>query len=149
MLTLLQSSGLSGRRAGFTLVEVLVALAIMLAGLVAVVAAFPNMLQAQRQAELLTLGTALGQLRVEELRRDNDRNNRLILEVQSLTVPTDPIVFPSEPRLAYSFSGTTVLYANQPANDPRAFPGVARLLIRYAPSYRASQDVIDEIRFDR
>ena len=134
---------------GFTLIEVLVALAIMLAGLIAVVASFPNMLAAQRQAELLTIATALGQSKAEELRRDNDVNNRLILAVRSLTTPTFSLTFPNEPRLAYSFSGTSVLYADAPANDPRGFPGVARVLIRYAPEYRASQEVIYEIRFDR
>lgn len=137
------------RRLGFTLIEVLVALAIMITGLLVVVAAFPNMLQAQRQAEILTIATALAQKKADETRRDNDVGNRLMLQIQSLTQPTAPLVFPEDERLTYSFSGVSLLYAQQPGDDPRGYPGVARVIIRYAPSFRSSQDVVYELRFDR
>jgi type II secretory pathway pseudopilin PulG len=136
-------------RAGISLIEVLVAMAILLAGLTTLVASFPLMLQGSRDAELLTIGAALAQQKAEEIRRDDSTNRRLVTTIQNRATPTDPIVFPQEPRLAYSFSGQTILYATvTDPSDPRTFSGVARVLIRYAPSYRPTQDVLYELRFN-
>ena len=136
-------------RAGFTLLEVLVALAILIAGLLALAASFPLMLQSGRDAELITIAAALAQQKAEEIRRDDSADHRLVTAIRNRATPTDPIVFPLEPRLEYSFSGKTILYATvTDPNDPRAVSGVARVIIRYAPNYRPSQDVIDELRFN-
>jgi prepilin-type N-terminal cleavage/methylation domain-containing protein len=135
------------REVGFSLIEVLVGLAILAAGLIAIAAIFPTTLQAGRDAELITRATGLAQQKAEEIRRDNDREGRLIAEIRARTTPTDPLVFPNEPRLEYSFSGTSLLYPFNAA-DPRSTPGIARVIIRYAPSYRPHQEVLYELRFN-
>src|SRR5687767_5793332 len=58
---------------GFTLIEVVVALGILLAGLIAIASIFPATLQAGRQSELLTRAVGLAEQKAEEIRRDNDR----------------------------------------------------------------------------
>jgi type II secretory pathway pseudopilin PulG len=139
----------TGVGGGFSLLEVLVAMGILVAGMLALSASFPMMLRVGRDAELLTMAAALAQQKAEEIRRDDTADRRLISAIQTQTVPTPPVVFPQEPRLEYSFSGQTVLYADTAdPQDPRALSGVARVLIRYAPEYRASQDVIYELRFN-
>lgn len=132
---------------GFSLIEVLVGLGILLAGLVAIAAVFPTTLQATRDAELLTRAAALAQEKAEEIRRDNDREGRLIAEIRSRTTPTAPLVFSSEPRLEYSFCGRSLLYPESAA-DPRSTAGIARVIVRYAPAYRPAQEVVYELRFN-
>lgn len=132
-----------------SLLEVLVALGILTAGLLTVLAVFPYTLQAQRDAELLTKAAALAQMKVEEIRRDDSVDGALLSEIKTMSDPSEPIVFQNEPRLAYQFCGRTLLYGSEadPA-DPRAQSGVARVIIRYAPSFRPTQDVIYELRFN-
>lgn len=137
----------SFRRRGFSLLEVLIGLAILLAGLLGVMAVFPYTLRSQREAEALSLAAPLAQMKAEEIRRDDDRTGRLVREIKRLEQPTPPIVFPNEPRLTYSFSGRSLLYPNA-GGDPRGLPNVARVIVRYAPDYRPSQDVLYELRFD-
>ena len=132
---------------GLTLLEVLVGLAILTAGLVSIAAVFPYTLKAQRHAEMLTLAAPLAQMKVEEIRLMDDRNGRLKNAIRALTEPTPPIAFLSEPRLAYSFCGRTLMYAGGDPADPRATPGVARVIIRYAAAYRPEQGVVYELRF--
>ena len=134
---------------GYTLIEVLVALAILLAGVLAIVLFFPRTLSASAEAVLVTEAAVLAQMKAEEIRRDDDVQGTLVKAIADRTTPTDPIPFVQEPNLAYSFSGRTILYpADQPGDgDPRNDEGVARVLIRYARSYRSSEDVIYELRF--
>lgn len=136
------------RARGFSLLEVLVALAILTAGVLAVAAVYPKTLQAGNESQILTEAAALAQMKAEEIRRDNDRAGRLVDAIKSLSNPTDPIQFPREPRLTYSFSNRSLLYTADPT-DPRAAPGVPRVVIRYAAEYRKSQDVVYELRFDQ
>jgi Tfp pilus assembly protein PilV len=126
-----------------------VGLSILTAGLLAILAIFPHTLRAQREAELLTIAASLAQMKAEEIRRDDDQQKSLITEIKKMTEPSSPIIFPGEPRLAYSFSGQTILYTQgvDPA-DPRTTPGIARVIIRYSPDYRSSQDVVYELRFN-
>ena len=131
----------------FTLIEVLVALAVLTAGVLAVAAAFPYALETERDAELLTTAAALAQMKAEEIRRDNDQEGLLVEEIRNLPNPTEPVTFPREPRLAYSLSGRSILFNE--ADDPRAAAGVARVIIRYASDFRPSQDVIYELRFNQ
>ena len=131
------------------MLEVLVGLAILTAGLLAVAATFPTVLSAGRDAELLSVAAALANMKAEEIRRDDDVNGRLRIEIRALTIPTDPIEFVHEPRLSYSFSGVSLLYSNvDDPTDPRATPGVARVIIRHARAYDPDQDVIYELRFN-
>jgi type II secretory pathway pseudopilin PulG len=137
-----------GHAEGFSLLEVLVGLGILTAGLLAVMAVFPAVFKSQKEAEILTIAASLAQMKGEEIRRDDSANGTLIGAIEDLTEPSAPIVFPNEPRLEYSFSGRSIMFANSPVpNDPRGLPDVARVIIRYAPSYRPGQDVIYELRF--
>jgi len=137
-------------RGGFTLIEVLVALAILLAGLVAIVQLFPVSLRASADAALQGEAVLLAQQKVEELRRDRDQQSDIINHIEGLATPTDPIVFPHQPRLTYSYSGVSVLYPEFDANDPRTFPNVARVIIRKRGTDPANPDgpVLYELRFD-
>ena len=144
-----RSFGAGSLRSGFSLVEVLVALGILTAGLMALAASYPLMLDTGRKAELLTVGAALAQQKAEEIRRHDTATRLLITTIQNRTTPTSPIVFPNESRLEYSFSGKTVMFAKiGNPSDPRALNGVARVLIRYAPSYKPTEDVIYELRLN-
>ena len=55
-------------RHGVSLIELLVALSILLAGLLAMAASFPLIMRSQRDAELLVVGAALAQRKAEEIR---------------------------------------------------------------------------------
>lgn len=142
-------AGNSDRAGGFTLIEVLVGLAILVAGILAVAAVFPYTFKAQREAEVLTIGVSLAQMKAEEIRRDDSRDGKLVQAIRQMSEPSAPLVFPHEPRLSYSFCGKSLLYqanSNEPG-DQRGASGVARVIIRYAPNYRPSQDVVYELRF--
>lgn len=130
------------------MLEVIVGLGILTAGVLAIMTIFPRVLRSQADAEMLTIGASLAQMKAEEIRRDDNRNGSLLTAIRNMTTPSDPIVFPHKPRLSYSFSGRSLLYnAATDPTDPRAADGVARVIIRYAPGFRPSQDVIDELRF--
>lgn len=131
---------------GFSLLEVLVAIAILLAGMATLVASFPVLVQSGRDTEMLTRAAALAQLKAEEIRRDDSHDKRLVTAIQQLDEPTEPIVFPQDSRLTYSFSGVSLLYREE--GDPRGNPGVARVIVRYAPDYRPGQEVVYELRFN-
>jgi prepilin-type N-terminal cleavage/methylation domain-containing protein len=149
-------------RRGFTLIEVLVALAILLAGLVTLVQLFPVSLQASADAALQGEAIFLAQQKVEELRRDRDQLANIITYVQNRATPTDALPFPHQPRLAYCYSGVSLLYPVFDPADPRTFPNVARVIIRetVADSYVTDFDdegnwegpvpgrVLYELRFD-
>ncbi len=138
----------SHRTHGLTLVEVLISLAILMIGVLAVVFFFPQALQNASRAEYRTKAAVLAQMKAEELRRDDDTTHTLIHSIAQLQSPTELVTFAQEPDLAYQFSGTTILYQGEtPAGDP----GVARVIVRYSPSYRVSsnpnKDVLYELRF--
>lgn len=147
----------AARRRGFTLLEALIGMAILLAGIVSIMAYLPKMLEADEAAELRTIGAGLALMKLEEIRRDNDANGRLLNAIKSLPGPTAPTTFPFEPRLAYRFSSTTVLYQHfdnvgnliDEPTDPRDDPGVARVIIQISPQFRPGKEyILDEYRFD-
>jgi prepilin-type N-terminal cleavage/methylation domain-containing protein len=133
---------------GFSLLEVLVSLTILMVGILAIVFFFSQPLEAARNAEYRTKAALYAQMKAEEIRRDDDTSNTLIRAIESLTVPTAPITFPQDPNLAYQFSGRTIQY---PGVSPNGDPGVARVIIRYSAEYRQSantdKDVLYELRF--
>jgi outer membrane lipid asymmetry maintenance protein MlaD len=120
---------------------------ILTAGLLSIMAIYPYTLKAQRDAELLSEAVGLAQMKVEEIRRDDTQAHAMVTAIQGMATPSDPIPFPNEPRLTYSFCGETVMYRDIDPQDYRAVTGVARVIIRYAQSFRASQDAIYELRF--
>ncbi len=138
-----------------TIIEVLVGLSVLTIGILAIMAVLPSAFRANKTAELETIAGALAFMKVEEIRRDNDVNGLLISAIRNLTEPTDPVVFPFDRRLAYRFSGTTLLYLRTDANgmpiddplDPRDDPGVPRVIVERASSPRGSQEVLVELRF--
>lgn len=133
---------------GLTLIEVMISLAILLVGVLAVVYFFPQTLQSAARAEYRTKAAVLAQMKAEEIRRDDDTTHTLIHAIEQMQVPSTPVTFSQEPNLAYQFSGRTILYEGEtPAGDP----GVARVIVRYSPEYRVSnnpnKDVLYELRF--
>jgi len=137
------------RRRGFTLVEVLVALAILLAGIIAVVQLFPVSLEASNEAVLKGNATVLAEQKVEELRRDRDRQAQIIQAVRNRNTPTDPVVWPMDERLTYSYSGVSVLFDQDTPGNPADDVGVARVIVRVAPEFDPNQRVLVEMRFDQ
>jgi prepilin-type N-terminal cleavage/methylation domain-containing protein len=136
----------AARRGGFSLLEVLVSLAILVSGVIAIVYLFPGTLRGSAEAALLTEAALLGQGKVEEIRRDDTTTGTLKALIAASTVETAPVAFPQESRLTYSFNGQSAMY--DPTADPvRGAPNVARVIIRYAASYRASKDPVYELRF--
>lgn len=133
---------------GITLIEVMISMAILLIGVLAIVFFFPQTLQSAATAEYRTKAAVLAQMKSEEIRRDDDTTHTLIHAIESLQSPTAPVTFPQDPNLAYQFSGRSILYEGEtPAGDP----GVARVIVRYSPEYRVSnnpnKDVLYELRF--
>lgn len=143
-------------RAGFTLIEVLVSLSILTAGVLAILAVLPSMLQANERAELRTMGASLALQKIEEIRRDNDAGGQLLNKIKNLRVPTDPVEFAAERRLSYRFSGITLLYRGplnpsglgDDPNDDRDDPGVARVIIQLSPGFSRRRVILDEYRFN-
>lgn len=138
----------AGRR-GYTLVEVLVALALLLAGILAIVQLFPVSLRANTDAILKGNAALLAQQKVEEMRRDHDRLGQMLTAIELLETPTDPVVWPVDPRLTYSYSGVSLIHSVDTPGDPRDDAGVARVIVRLAPSYDPTQKVMYELRFDQ
>ncbi|MGF1573972.1 MAG: prepilin-type N-terminal cleavage/methylation domain-containing protein [Sumerlaeia bacterium] len=134
-------------RKGFTLIEVLVGLVILLTGIIGIVQLFPQSLKANQEAELRGAAIMLAQQKVEELRRDGDALNMIVNQVQALNTPTVPISWPLDPRLTYSYSGMSLIDPDNDPGDPRDDPFVARIIVRLAADYDPEQRVIYELRF--
>src|SRR4051794_1011669 len=95
---------------GFTLIEVLVSLTILLVGVIAILFLFPTTLDAARKAEYRTKAAFLAQLKAEEIRRDDDTSHTLVQAIESMNAPSAALAFAQEPDLAYQFSGRSILY---------------------------------------
>jgi len=141
--------------AGFTLLEILVSVVVLTVGVLGVVTLFSFVLRANEEAELRTIGAALAMMKIEEIRRDNDRDGKLLEAIRMLEAPTDPVPFALEGRLAYRFSSTTLLYLRRGGSgapiddpdDPRDDPGVARVIIQESPEFKPRPKILDEYRF--
>ena len=138
--------GTKGLR-GFSLVEVLVSLAILLAGILTIINLYPLSLKANRRAIDISKAVVLAQLKAEEVRRDAGGVNLFLSNIKALTTPTEPRVFPEEPYLTYSFCGKSLIDPIDDPDDPRDDIGVARVIIRYNRAFRPSEDVLYELRF--
>lgn len=143
---MIHRSAFSNRR-GFTLIEVLVAMVILLAGIIGIVQLFPVSLQANRDAELKGKAVLLAQQKVDELRRDADRLGVLITAIRDSDTETAPVVFPDDQRFTYSYVGETQLGPLSDPLDPRDDSDVPRVIIRLNPAYNPNARVIYEMRF--
>jgi prepilin-type N-terminal cleavage/methylation domain-containing protein len=133
---------------GYSLVEVLVSLTILLTGIVVVAAYFPMALRANQRSTDQSIAAFLAQAKAEEIRRDNDTGGSLVREISELTTPTPPIVFTTSPLFTYSFSGVSGIDPVDDPDDVRDDHGVARVIIQYAASFRSEQEILFELRFD-
>lgn len=141
-------AGAAAKR-GYSLLEVLVSLAILLSGVVSIVWFFPQTLQARQHAAFVTESAVLAQMKSEEIRRDDDSTGTLVTLISERAQPTDPIPFAQQPRLSYAFCGRSIMYDE--TDSPRADSGVARVIVvkteRPDPATVRPQDVIYELRF--
>ena len=135
---------------GFSLLEVLVALAILLAGIVTIVNVFPLILKAGQKAIHLREASLLAQQKAEEIRRDwRAAPYHTLSQIKFLSEPTEPIQSSLYPHLEYSFASVSLLDPVDDLDDVRDNRNVARVIVRYHPSYNPSEEVLYELRFDR
>jgi len=138
----------TGRGRGFTLIEVLVALVILMAGIIGIVQLFPVSLQANADAETKGIAVILAQKKVDELRRDSDTMDVILSTIELRDTETDPVVFPEDTRFTYSFVGESVYGPTGDPADPRDDSDVARVIIRLNNTVDPDRPVIYEMRFD-
>jgi len=139
------------RNRGFTILEILISLVILLIGILALARLFPISLRANKDGQDLITATFLAQQKIEELRRDNnDLTNPLIDTIRALVTPQPPIdkaiPFPQDPDFKYTFCGRSQIYKggiNDP-NNPDDDPNVPRVIIVWNDGKK-----IFEMRFDK
>jgi type II secretory pathway pseudopilin PulG len=136
----------SRRASAYTLVEVLVAMAVLLAGVVAILQVFPISLRSNEQANLVTAAALLGQQKVEEIRRDRDFQNTLIRIAIGTNPETARQPFPNDQRLTYSFSDRPLRsdVPFVPGPDPQAW-----IIVRAAPGFDPEAPVLFQAQFDQ
>ncbi len=125
---------------GVTILETVVSVLIFMFGIVAILNYFPMTERSYRQAADLSRAALLGQLKVQEIRRDDDQAGSLRRAISILSRPTVPMTFAQEPRMAYSFSGVSLL-------DPDDAPGMPRVIIRYSQEFQPGGAVLFEMPF--
>ena len=133
---------------GWSIIEVLVSLAVFLFGVASIAMYFPYAITAKADAAYKAKAVFLAQRKAHEIRRDNTPANPLVEQIQQLTNPTDPVSFADEPNLAYQLNGVSLIDPSDDPDDPRDDRGVARVIVRYAGDFRSSQDILYELRFD-
>ncbi len=137
-------------RRGMTLVEVIVALAIFLFGVVTLLNFFPLKVRTGTDATVLSEGVLLAQLKAQEIRRDNDPSGPFYAWMRSLTSPEPPggIPFEQNRDLRYAFSGRSVM---DPVDDPGVPEddfNVPRIIVLSPTQSRFSNGVVYELRFE-
>lgn len=133
----------------YSLLEVLVSVAILMAGIISIVNFFPMGLQAQHRAGDVSRAAFLAQMKAEEIRRDNDRFNNLINAIRALRSPSQIITFPNDNRFAYCFCGISLLDPRDDPDDPRDDYNVPRIIVMYSLEYRGKNEILYELRFDQ
>jgi type II secretory pathway pseudopilin PulG len=133
---------------GYSLLEVLISLFILMFGILGILAYFPSALRANDRAILLSEAVLLAQRKAEEIRRDDTVQRKLIRQIRDLTEPTAPVVYDRNPTLAYRFCGVSLLDPVDDPGDPRDDRGVARVIVEYAPGHRRAGTILYELRFD-
>lgn len=134
---------------GYSLLEVLVSVAILMAGIISIVNFFPMGLQAQHRAGDVSRAAFLAQMKAEEIRRDNDRFDNLINAIRALRSPSQIMTFPNDDRFAYCFCGISLIDPRDEPDDPRDDYNVPRVIVMYSVEYRGKNEILYELRFDR
>jgi prepilin-type N-terminal cleavage/methylation domain-containing protein len=135
------------QKSGFSLLEVVVSLVILLIGILGILAYFPRALRANDRAVVLSDAAMLAHRQAELIRQD-PQAHILIAKIKSLAAPTEPVVFPGNPNLAYRFCGLSLLDPTDDPNDPRDDHGVARVIVEYAKGREPAGRILYELRFD-
>ncbi len=148
VLSLHKCQSVSRRRA-YSLLEVLVSVAILLAGILSIVNLFPMSLRAQHRAADVSHAAFLAQLKAEEIRRDDDRLNSMMNAIRGLRAPTEILTFPNDSRFAYCFCGISLIDPRDDADDPRDDYNVPRVIIMYSKEYKGENEILYEMRFDQ
>ena len=136
---------------GWSMVEVLVSMVLLVVGLLSIAVYFRQAVLVKARASDLARASLLAQRKVHEIRRDENPTASLAVQIANLVppaLPTTPVAFPDEPRLAYQFSGVSLIDPIDDADDPRDDVGIARVIVRYDIGYRPSVDILCELRFD-
>lgn len=141
---------LSSARRGLTLVEVVVALAIFLFGVVALLNFFPLKVRTGADASILTEAVFLAQQKAQEVRRDNAPDSLFFVWMRGLTdpAPAGGIPFPQNPDLRYAFCGRSVLDPFDSPGVPEDDFSVPRIIILSPTQARSPSGVVYELRFE-
>lgn len=140
------------KRSAYALLEVLVSIAILSAGIIAIIYLFPFSLQAINEAAMVSEAALLAQWKAEEIRKDDiDDSPDAIETIQNMTepFPTDGIPFEQNNHLTYSYCGVSLLDPVDTPGDPRDDVGVARIIVRKNKNIDPTMKVIYELEFDR
>lgn len=134
-------------RQGFTFVEILVAMILLLVGMVALMKVFPPTLRANSDSAMRHKAILFAQRKAEEIRRDDDRQESMQKTIAALNTPTAPLVVPEDRRLVYQFSGRSILDPVPTVGDPLSRDNVARIIVRYNEDFRPDGKILYELRF--
>lgn len=132
---------------GFTLVEVVVAMTILLGGIVGMAQFFPTALSQNRHSADVTSAAYLAQMKGEEVRR-NDIYYALdtpagttptIAQISQLAIPSTSTVFVEDDRFAYVYSGRSLMEIVN-ADSYNAF-----IIVQYNSEYRPDEEMLFEL----
>lgn len=132
--------GLFSNRHGFSLIEVLISIAILTTAIVVILSFLPFSLRQNERSADVSVAAYLAQQKAEEIRRDDSASRALLAQIRSLTTPTAPLVFPLDAKFSYQFSGVSIL---EPATDP----GTARVIVSYTKPRQLNGNILFELRF--
>ena len=138
---------------GFSMLEVVVSMAILLAGIAAIATFFPMSVRHNQRAVDVSTAAYVAQMKAEEIRRDDSANHRLVREIRQLADPTKPATFPLDSRFAYSFCGRSMI-DDATGTGGGADSGIARVIIIYSAEFKPRPDlfspkenILFELRF--
>lgn len=138
---------------GFSMLEVVVSMAILLAGIAAIATFFPMSVRHNQRAVDVSTAAYVAQMKAEEIRRDDSANHRLVREIRQLADPTKPATFPLDSRFAYSFCGRSMM-DDATGTGGGADSGIARVIIIYSAEFKPRTDlfspkenILFELRF--
>jgi type IV pilus modification protein PilV len=138
----------NARQRGFSLVEVLVAMAVLIVGVIGILQLFPATLRASADSAARAQATLLAQAKVAELRRDDSTAAAIIEEIRNLALPTTPVAFPEDDRFAYQFHSRSLLQPDDTATSVEDDHNVPRVIVRYNTGFRPKGEILYELRFE-